>query len=465
MTDMANGIVSRVGSGEVRVYNPQSGNFDPISGSGLPKILLFGWKAETNEPGYGFSEDAGAALFTALMQCMLQGDFNFNNLHFIGHSRGCVVNSDAGERLLVAGYPVEQVTYLDPDDGGLYVAYSDYDCNPDSIASGIEGWNGIGWSDDYWQNKLFFAYGRVVGGTFPTYLGTIGHQEVHNWYANTIADTSIHDGFYFSLLGGGSAYRNPVTGQQRNPFFDFFTDGIVNGNLQRGNWQIVSIPGWYYHGGGGSGIKDSTFLLLDSTRTNRTHDRFFIPSDAGEITFDYKTLKSDDSGSIPNIDKLQVLIGGAIVLDNIWIDSVMTDFTNLSFDITAYQNSVQTITFQLVDEAGGTTVLNAAVWIDNVHMVESTVSIGNAKTNNMEVTVYPNPASNEINFILNDNTHPVSKITIYDIVGKEIFVENQILQAGLLNYKINSSSLKPGLYLYKINQENQIYSGKLIITK
>ena len=465
MTDMANDIVSRVGGGEVRVYNPQSGNFDNVSGSGLPKILLFGWKDETNEPGHGFSEDAGAALFTSLMKGKLQGDFDLNALHFIGHSRGSVVNSEAVERLLVAGYPVEQVTYLDPDDGGLYVAYSDQDCNPDSIASGIEGWNGIGWADDYWQNKLFFAYGRVVDGTYPTYLGTIGHQEVHNWYTNTITDTSSHDGFYFSLLGGGSAFRNPVTGLQRNPFFNFFIDGIVNGNLDRGNWQTITIPGWYYHGGGGNAIKDSTFLLLDSTKTNRTHDRFYIPPDAGQIEFNYKILKSDNSGSAPNIDKIQVLINGTIVLDNLWMDSVMQIWGQQSFDITAYQNSVQTIKFQLIDENGGTSTLNSAVWIDNIHMVETTVHINEEKPEKPDVTVYPNPASSEINFAFSDCINAVTKITLSDIVGKEILVDEHIITSGIRCYKMNISSMKPGLYLYKIYRGNLISMGKFIIAK
>ena len=466
MTVLANDIISRVGGGELRVYNPQSGNFDYVSGSGLPKVLLFGWKNETNEPGHGFSEDAGAALFAALMQGKLQGDFDLNALHFIAHSRGCVVISEAVERLLVAGYPVEHVTYLDPDDGGLYVAYTDYDCNPDSINSGIEGWNGINWADDYWQNKLFFAYGRVVEGTYTSYLGTIGHEQVHDWYTNTVADTSVHDGFYYSLLGGGSAFRNPVTGLKRNPFFNFFIDGIVNGDLQRGNWQTVSIPGWYYHGGGGNAIKDSTFLLLDSTGTNRTHDRFYVPPDAGQIEFDYKILKSDNTGAFPYLDKLQVLINGVVVLNNIWMDSVMLDFAHLSFDITAYQNSVQTIKFQLLDENGGTSALSSAVWIDNVHMTETTVNAYEVKPTKSEVRVFPNPASNAINFLFGDDTNPVSKITLSDIVGKEILIiDNQHIPVGVKNYKMNISSLKPGLYLYKVNQGDLISTGKFIITR
>ena len=464
MTDMGNDIITRVGGGELRVYNPQTGNFDVVSGSGVPKILLFGWKDETNEPGYGFSEDAGAALFTALMKGMLQGDFDFTSLHFIGHSRGCVVNSEAVERLLVAGYPVEQVTYLDPDDGGLYVAYSDYDCNPDSIASGIEGWNGINWADDYWQNKVFFAYGRVVDGTFPTYLGTIGHPQVHDWYVNSIADTSFHDGFYYSLQGGGSAFRSPVTGLQRNPFFDFFTDGIVNGNLNRGNWQIVSIPGWFYHGGGGNAIKDSTFLLLDSTRTNRTHDRFYIPPDAGQIDFDYKILKPD-TGAFPYLDKLQVLINGVVVLNNIWMDTLMTDWAHLSFDITPWQNTVQTVKFQLIDENSGTSALNSAVWIDNVHMVQTTVNVDKAIQKAHEVIVFPNPASHEVNFVFDDNINTITKITLTDIVGKEIFNNDQIIAESAGRFKMNTSNLKPGLYLYRISRGNIISAGKFIIAR
>jgi len=150
MLDMANAITNRAGSGVVRIYNKATGNFDYENGSGTRTVLLFDWWDDSNDLHKGFSEAAGDALFAALMKGNLQNDFNLDDLHFIGHSRGCVVNSEAIERLLVAGIPVEQETSLDAHDWGeLGVTLTDYDVNPDSISSGFVGWSGITWADSY----------------------------------------------------------------------------------------------------------------------------------------------------------------------------------------------------------------------------------------------------------------------------------------------------------------------------
>ncbi len=461
MLDMANGICSRTGTGTIREYNKASGNFDYKSGSGTCTVLLFDWWDDSNDLHEGFSEGAGAALFAALMNGYNNGVFNLNDLHFIGHSRGCIVNSEAIERLLVSGIEVEQSTSIDAHDwGGLGLVITDYDANPDSINSGVEGWVGINWADSYWQDALFSTNGRAVEGTYAVYKGTITHDGIHDWYLETILDSTLHEGYYFSKLGGGLANRPARTGIQRNPFFTFPHDGIVNGNFERGIGLLYKkIGGWWYHGGGGDANMDNTYMVLENGKSSKTHDRFYIPTSAASIKLQYKINQSDNNGTIPNIDKLRIKLNDTIVLDNIWMDAVMTDWAELTIDLTNKQNSVKTITFELVDELGNVNNINSKVWLENVHFEMLTISNSPIISRINNFRIYPNPATDFAILNINQSMTDDCVATVYNILGEKILSEK------MNNYphKINLSNLKNGIYLIEIKSLNGSSKQKLII--
>jgi hypothetical protein len=455
MLDMANGICARAGNGVVRMYNKTTGNFDYVSGSGTRTVLLFDWWDDSNDLHKGFSEGAGAALFAALMNGYKQNDFNLNELHFIGHSRGCIVNSEAIERLLVLGLPVEQATSLDAHDwGGGSIAITDYDANPDSINSGVEGWAGIGWADSYWQDALFSTNGRAVEGTYSVYKGTITHDGIHDWYLQTITDTTLHEGYYFSHLGGGSANRPTRTGIQRNPFFTFPADGILNGNFERGGVIYQTIAGWWYHGGGGDADIDNTYMVLHSGGFYKTHDRFYIPPGTSAIKFDCKIDANDDSGVIPNIDKMIVLINDSIVLDNIWMDTIMNDWSQLSINVSSLQNSVITLGFKLVDEFGGNSELNSEIWLDTIHFEMLTVPVESDYQNETGCILFPNPASDKVTIIVPQK----SEIEILTIEGQII----KRLNSDENYITIDISDFAKGIYFVKLKTENGIGVNKFI---
>ncbi|MFA5782700.1 MAG: T9SS type A sorting domain-containing protein [Bacteroidales bacterium] len=469
MLDMANTIRQRVGDGVVRAYNKTTGNFDYRVGSGNKTILLFDWMTESNDLQSGFSESAGAALFAALMKGYQQNDFNLDSLHFIGHSRGCAVNSEAVERLLVAGFPVEHVTYIDAHDWGGAGICSDYDCNPDSIQSGVEGWNGIGWADSYWQNNtLFDVSGRAVNGTYSEYLGTIGHTAIREWYAQTILDTTIHTGFYFALSGGGSDYRPPVLGIQRTPFFTFEADGILNGNFERGSTTFSdAIAGWWYHGGGGDAKIDQLHLQLNSSNNYKIHDRFYIPSDAKRIVSDFIVNTGDSSGSPPNVDKMMVLFNQNVVLNDIWVTTQMANWIQLSFDVSNYQNTIQTMEFRLVDKYGSTAHISSDVWIDNIQFVMSQASVGENNINSFDCSVFPNPVVSKATISYTLQHNDFVRVNVYNILGKEIanLSENIYNSKGRHEIVFDRSGINPGIYFYKIQAGKEAAEGKIVVIK
>ncbi len=75
-------------------------------------VLLFDWNYTSNELSRGWTEAAGDALFNMLVGLHLIDPLNPASnppLHFIGHSFGCAVTSEAVERLAYYHVPVDHV--------------------------------------------------------------------------------------------------------------------------------------------------------------------------------------------------------------------------------------------------------------------------------------------------------------------------------------------------------------------
>ena len=383
MLDMGNAIKDRVG-GKIMIYNRTTGNFDYYSGSGNHAILLFDWRVESTLNVIGYSEACGNALYAALMKGYLQGDFNLTDLHFIAHSRGTVVQGEAAERLLVNGVPVEHVTNIDAHDWGVVNQIcTDFDANPTLNQMGVICWQGVTFSDSYWQDNPVPLIGRKVDGTYSIYLGGVlqgfSHVTIPDWYTGTVTDINSSEGFRYSKLAGGIPVRPaPNYGSPIVPLLDYDYDGIVNGDFERGVDNFSYIPGWSYHGGVGTAFMENGHLKLNSGGYNRISNRFYVPSNAGNITFDYK-VQSASSGTPPATDKLVIKIGNIIVSDQTYLNNTTAGFNHITLDVRNFRNTVQTIEFLVEDPSGGHSSISSETWIDNVKF-EIVINLGRDTT-------------------------------------------------------------------------------------
>ena len=78
------------------------------------------------------------------------------------------------------------------------------------------------------------------------------------------------------------------------------------------------------------------------------------------------------------------------------------------------------------------------------------------------ISVYPNPATDKVNFKLPLSTSEVS-VTIFDIAGKKMVDNTLQLQNG--QYQFDISNLKTGLYVVRIADGKQQFQTKLNIQK
>ena len=414
--------------GTVFTYSPGFGTWDFTCGSDTPNgeiALVFNWAEESDSANtggtQGFAEAAADALYAALRDPQLPGSFAGVDLlapdvHFIGHSRGAVVNSDCVERLAAAGVVIDQVTTLDPHpvDGTLDNPLGALDWGDRAPIT----WTNVDFADNYW---------RADGGGFPAYFDFDGmplavdldldlgeaieglgdfdppleHIEVHAWYHGTIDLAASDDGdgtpidnepftdwygfagipardltgFYYSAIGQG-ARPGPVSGSDPawSPHEIYNGDfEIVNDDLQN---LGIGYAGWRFHGGDKAGTvvpwssadppPGSAYyltLFAGSGNDSLTHNRLYVDGTVGALELTRRV-------AIPSAnDRLQVVLsdGSAdVTLADVALSSA-TPWEVVSFDVPAHRvGRTQTLRFAL---DGGGDGVEAIVDLDDLHFV------------------------------------------------------------------------------------------------
>ncbi len=92
-----------------------------------------------------------------------------------------------------------------------------------------------------------------------------------------------------------------------------------------------------------------------------------------------------------------------------------------------------------------------------VRDISTTTSIKELGSNLFNV--YPNPATNSITII---STDKIKTIEIYNMIGKNVFINSSHVQTAI----INVDNYQPGVYLIKITSENNLFQlKKILVTK
>ena len=102
--------------------------------------------------------------------------------------------------------------------------------------------------------------------------------------------------------------------------------------------------------------------------------------------------------------------------------------------------------------------------VDTVGLFDISLSNINIE-NNIEFSVYPNPAKNLVTLQINSQVNEEVQITIEDILGKTLFSKDTKMYSGLNTQKIHINELKSGIYFINTTYGGTKKSKKLIVTK
>ncbi len=133
-------------------------------------------------------------------------------------------------------------------------------------------------------------------------------------------------------------------------------------------------------------------------------------------------------------------------------DGLQATWVNETISLSDYLNNEIIIRFKLVSD---NSQRRDGFYFDDlkINIISSNLSI--SSQDSLPITFYPNPSKDKI--FINTNFSNYS-ISIYNLIGKEVFIKNSLSKETLLNI----SSLNPGLYLVEIKTKNNNFTFKLI---
>lgn len=127
----------------------------------------------------------------------------------------------------------------------------------------------------------------------------------------------------------------------------------------------------------------------------------------------------------------------------------------------AYNDAPQTITIPSINIEGNVQVViqdndsgSARIALDDLSWTCYSI-LGNEDYNKDIFSIYPNPVTSKLNIKLKQDS--ATRIEIYDILGKRVLTQT-LYSSGSINVR----TLKNGVYIIKISQNNNTISKKLI---
>jgi hypothetical protein len=102
--------------------------------------------------------------------------------------------------------------------------------------------------------------------------------------------------------------------------------------------------------------------------------------------------------------------------------------------------------------------------IPRVQVYNTTLGLQSAKGDLKVLTLYPNPANSLLNIVFESSINTMVDLMIVDAQGKIVVqMKRSTGQNNRFNEQIDCSNLAAGLYSVIINQNNQIYSQRVVI--
>ena len=80
----------------------------------------------------------------------------------------------------------------------------------------------------------------------------------------------------------------------------------------------------------------------------------------------------------------------------------------------------------------------------------------------MQLTVYPNPASSEVNISFHSEVEGKYLLRLVDITGQILLSESKDVSAGENKYTINLQNFAPGIYLLLLQSGDDIMQTRII---
>jgi len=259
-------------------------------------------------------------------------------------------------------------------------------------------------------------------------VGTADELKQLAWWENKFANTLDWQYRIIDANFMGCSYSHTI---------DMNSDG--NYDIIGSGWALDQVAYWICNN-----------LETNAWSKNIVTSNLEIPNKATGCDFDF-------DGDI-DIVVMSQLPGKLVIFENNnfnWTQKTLTD---------NFQNAAAISVIDLdqdgdEDIVAGAGVSGDLIWWENMHISSIYIrKAGNKIANQFELYQnYPNPFNSETTFMIDLKVPSTISLQIFDVLGREIkrLVNNEFYDEGRHQIKLNDSSLKSGIYFYRLLQNNQ----------
>lgn len=86
-------------------------------------------------------------------------------------------------------------------------------------------------------------------------------------------------------------------------------------------------------------------------------------------------------------------------------------------------------------------------------------------SNDINLSVYPVPATNALNIAFSINTDKYMNLTLANMSGETVYADKRNINTGNYNVQINVNSMPTGAYIVKMLLDGKLYSRKVLVVK
>lgn len=148
---------------------------------------------------------------------------------------------------------------------------------------------------------------------------------------------------------------------------------------------------------------------------------------------------------------------------NVTLSGMAMSWANFTIPLTYVDGNNPDTCIIVMKASGSAPTNNDYLWVDNLAFSGTVTGIENQESFVTDMSIYPNPSSDKVNFKFNIKTAQQINIEISDINGKLIRTESFGRIQGETNQNMNISGIAKGTYFVKIKGEKSIETRKLVI--
>ncbi len=105
-------------------------------------------------------------------------------------------------------------------------------------------------------------------------------------------------------------------------------------------------------------------------------------------------------------------------------------------------------------------------YLDNINLYEGAPSediVGLEDVELSELSLFPNPVSEELNIQFSQNSDANIEVRITDLFGKTVFARTVLSKAGNDLVVVNTEDLSSGMYLLSLEQNSNVTTRRFIV--